>query len=293
MSRPSEQKEFLYTVEDFERIRTILYQHSGIKLNDSKKEMVYTRLGRRLRATGLKTFREYLIRVEQDQGEEWEAFINSLTTNLTAFYREPHHFPILKEYVLGLDKRPLRLWCSASSTGEEPYTMAMTMVEAFGTFNPPVEIIATDIDTNVLSKAEAGVYPLERVEKLPKELLKRFFLKGSGSNTGYVQVRKELRELVSFRRLNLLDEHWSIGGSFDVIFCRNVMIYFDKPTQYKILKRFAPKLEAKGLLFAGHSESLHHAADIFKLRGKTVYELASQNRHSKSGLKLNYQHGSN
>jgi chemotaxis protein methyltransferase CheR len=293
MSRPSEQKEFLYTVEDFERIRTILYRHSGIKLNDSKKEMVYTRLGRRLRATGLKTFREYLILVEQDQGEEWEAFINSLTTNLTAFYREPHHFPILKEYVLGLHKRPLRLWCSASSTGEEPYTMAMTMVEAFGTFTPPVEIIATDIDTNVLSKAEAGVYPLERVEKLPKELLKRFFLKGSGSNTGYVQVRKELRELVSFRRLNLLDEHWSIGGSFDVIFCRNVMIYFDKPTQYKILKRFAPKLEANGLLFAGHSESLHHAADIFKLRGKTVYELASQTRHSKAGIKLNYQHGSN
>jgi chemotaxis protein methyltransferase CheR len=293
MNRPLEQKEFLYTVEDFERIRAILYQHSGIKLNDTKKEMVYTRLGRRLRATGLKTFREYLIQMEQDQGEEWEAFINSLTTNLTAFYREPHHFPILKEYVLSLHKQPLRLWCSAASTGEEPYTIAMTMVEAFGTFNPPVEIIATDIDTHVLSKAEAGIYPLNQVEKLPKELLKRFFLKGSGRNTGYAQVRKELRELVSFRRLNLLDEHWPIDGSFDVIFCRNVMIYFDKPTQYKILKRFAPKLEANGLLFAGHSESLHHAADIFKLRGKTVYELAPQVRYSKAGAKLNYQDGSN
>ncbi|MBL1265122.1 CheR family methyltransferase [Methylomicrobium sp. RS1] len=287
-----EQKEFLYTKEDFERIRTILYQHSGIKLNDSKKEMVYTRLGRRLRATGLKTFKEYLIRVERDQGEEWEAFINSLTTNLTAFYREPHHFPILKEHVLSLSKRPIRLWCSASSTGEEPYTIAMTMVEAFGTFNPPVEIIATDIDTNVLSKAEAGIYPIERVEKLPRETLKRFFLKGSGNNNGYVQVRKELRELVSFRRLNLLDEHWPIGGGFDAIFCRNVMIYFDKPTQYKILKRFAPKLEANGLLFAGHSESLHHAADIFKLRGKTVYELASSVRHSKAALPSSHLHNS-
>jgi chemotaxis protein methyltransferase CheR len=282
MSRHSEQKEFLYTSEDFERIRAILYQHSGIKLNDSKKEMVYTRLGRRLRATGVKTFKEYLIRVEQDQDEEWEAFINSLTTNLTAFFREPHHFPILKEHVLSLHKRPIRLWCSASSTGEEPYTMAMTMVEAFGTFNPPVEIIATDIDTNVLGKAEAGIYPLERVEKLPKESLKRFFLKGSGSNVGYVQVRKELRELVSFRQLNLLDKHWPIDGVFDAIFCRNVMIYFDKSTQYKILKRFVPIMEANGLLFAGHSESLYHAADIFKLRGKTVYELASHVRPSKA-----------
>lgn len=293
MSSLSEQKEFLYTVEDFDKVRVLLYRHCGIKLNDSKKEMVYTRLGRRLRATGLKTFREYLLRVEQDQGEEWEAFINSLTTNLTAFYREPHHFPILKEYALSLHKRPLRLWCSAASTGEEPYTIAMTMVEAFGTFKPPVEIIATDIDTHVLSKAEAGIYPLDRVEKLPPESLKRFFLKGAGSNTGYAQVRKELRELVSFRRLNLLDEHWPIGGSFDAIFCRNVMIYFDKPTQYKILKRFAPKLEANGLLFAGHSESLHHAADIFRLRGKTVYELASQARHSKAGVRPNHPYSTN
>jgi chemotaxis protein methyltransferase CheR len=274
MSRDPEKKEFLFTSSDFERIRTMLYRHSGIKLNDSKKDMVYSRVARRLRATGLKSFQDYLAQVEQDQGEEWEAFINSLTTNLTAFFREPHHFPILKEHVLSLRKRPLRLWCSAASTGEEPYTMAMTMVEAFGTYKPPVEIIATDIDTNVLSKAQAGVYTLDRVEKLPQETLKRFFLKGSGNNEGNVQVRKELRDLISFRQLNLLDDRWPINGPFDVIFCRNVMIYFDKDTQYKILGRFAPMLEAHGLLFAGHSESLHHAADFFKLRGKTVYELA-------------------
>lgn len=291
MSRYIDQKEFLYTAEDFERIRVILYRHSGIKLNDSKKEMVYTRLGRRLRATGMKTFKDYLARVERDQGDEWDAFINSLTTNLTAFYREPHHFPILKEYVTGLQKRRIRLWCSAASTGEEPYTMAMTMVDAFGTFKPPVEIIATDIDTNVLSTAQAGIYPLERVEKLPKETLKRYFLKGSGHNAGYVQVRKELRELISFQKLNLLDERWPIGGTFDVIFCRNVMIYFDKTTQYQILKRFAPMLESSGLLFAGHSESLHHAADIFKLRGKTVYELASHARHSKTAVISGHHHG--
>jgi len=281
MSRDPEQKEFLFTQSEFERIRTLLYQHSGIKLNDSKKDMVYSRLGRRLRATGMKSFQEYLELVEQDEGNEWEAFINSLTTNLTAFFREPHHFPLLKEHVLSLRKKPLRLWCSAASTGEEPYTMAMTMIDAFGSYKPPVEIIATDIDTNVLTKARAGIYSLERVEKLPPETLKRFFLKGTGKNNGFVQVRKELRDLISFRTLNLLDEQWPINGTFDVIFCRNVMIYFDKDTQYKILKRFAPMLESHGLLFAGHSESLHHAADFFKLRGNTIYELAQSERNSR------------
>ncbi len=281
MSRDPDQKEYLFTQAEFEHIRTLLYQHSGIKLNDSKKDMVYSRLGRRLRATGMKSFQEYLELVEQDEGDEWEAFINSLTTNLTAFFREPHHFPLLKEHVLSLRKKPLRLWCSAASTGEEPYTMAMTMIDAFGSYKPPIEIIATDIDTNVLTKARAGIYSLERVEKLPPETLKRFFLKGTGKNNGFVQVRKELRDLISFRTLNLLDEQWPINGTFDVIFCRNVMIYFDKETQYKILKRFAPMLESHGLLFAGHSESLHHAADFFKLRGNTIYELAQSERNSR------------
>jgi chemotaxis protein methyltransferase CheR len=273
MSKDPNNKEFLFTQTEFERIRTLLYQHCGIKLNDSKKVMVYSRLGRRLRATGTTSFEEYLDLIEQDQGEEWEAFINSLTTNLTAFFREPHHFPILKEHVLNLPKKPLRLWCSAASTGEEPYTIAMTMIEAFDSYKPPVEIIATDIDTNVLAIARAGIYSWDRVEKLPTETLKRYFLKGSGKNAGFVQVRDELRDLISFQPLNLLDEQWPIKGGFDAIFCRNVMIYFDKETQYKILKRFKPMLESHGLLFAGHSESFLHAADIFKLIGNTIFEL--------------------
>ena len=279
MNNYPEQKEFLFKPSDFEKIRAMLYQHSGIKLNDSKTDMVYSRLARRLRATGLKSFDDYLMRLEQDKGDEKEAFINSLTTNLTAFFREPHHFSLLMEHVLSLRKSTLRLWCSASSTGEEAYTMAMTMVDAFGSYKPPVEIIATDIDTDVLSKAKAGIYSLERIEKLPQETLKRFFLRGTGKNTHHVKVRKELCDLISFRQLNLLDNHWPIDGQFDVIFCRNVMIYFDKDTQYKILKRFAPMLEPHGLLFAGHSESLHHASDLFKLRGQTVYELAPQIHH--------------
>jgi chemotaxis protein methyltransferase CheR len=289
MSREPEQKEFLFTPSDFERIRTMLYRHSGIKLNDSKKNMVYSRLGRRLRATGLTSFQDYLARVELDQGDEWEAFINSLTTNLTAFFREPHHFPVLKEHVLSLRKRPLRLWCSASSTGEEPYTMAMTMVDAFDSYKPPVKIVATDIDTNVLSKAQAGIYSLDRMEKLPQETLKRFFLKGSGNNAGYVQVRKELRDLISFHPLNLLDTRWPLSETFDAIFCRNVLIYFDKDTQLKILKRFAPMLDTHGLLFVGHSESLHHATDFFRLRGKTIYELAPRVRHSRTEAASSYQ----
>ena len=273
MAKDNEEREFLFRDADFERIRKLLYQHAGISLNDQKQHMVYSRLARRLRATGLRTFQEYLNRVETERGEEWEAFVNALTTNLTAFFREPHHFPMLAEHVRNLKKRSVRLWCSAASTGEEPYTMAMTMVDAFGSYNPPVEIIATDIDTNVLGKAQAGVYPVDRVEKLDRELVKRFFLKGKGRWEGQVKTRRELRELIEFRQLNLLGAQWPVSGKFDAIFCRNVMIYFDKDTQYKILKRFVQLLEPHGLLFAGHSESLYHAADLFKLKSKSVYEL--------------------
>lgn len=152
--------------------------------------------------------------------------------------------------------------------------MAMTLVDAFGTFTPPVSIIASDLDTNVLAKAEAGVYPMERVEKLPITTLKRFFLKGAGANEGLVRVRPELRALIDFKQINLLDNHWPISGPLDAIFCRNVMIYFDKETQLKILERFVPLLKPDGLLFAGHSESFLNAAHLFTLRGKSVYQLA-------------------
>ena len=156
--------------------------------------------------------------------------------------------------------------------------MAMTMVEAFGSFSPPVHILATDVDTNVLAKAQQGVYSMERLEKMPPDKLKRFFLKGSGSHAGSARVRQELRDMITFRQLNLLDDAWPVRGPFDAVFCRNVMIYFDKPTQYNILQKFVPLLARDGLMFAGHSESFHHAADLFKLRGKTVYELADRTR---------------
>jgi chemotaxis protein methyltransferase CheR len=266
-------KEFEFTVRDFERVRSLIYQSAGIALSDSKQEMVYSRLARRLRATGIRTFQQYLDELEGRQGHpEWEAFTNSLTTNLTYFFREEHHFPILAEHARRVGT-PFSVWCAASSTGEEPYSIAMALCEAFNSLTPKVQVIATDIDTNVLTTASNGVYPMERVSKVSPQRIKRFFLRGKGSQEGLVRVRSEVRQLVSFQQLNLLAAKWPMAGSFDAIFCRNVMIYFDKPSQAKVLDRFVPLMKPNGLLFAGHSENFLYVSDAFRLRGETVYEL--------------------
>lgn len=271
--KQQDEREFEFTATDFSRVRKLIYQHAGISLSEAKSDMVYSRIGRRLRTVGYDSFKEYLDNLEgQNDPAEWEAFTNALTTNLTSFFREEHHFPILAEHLSKL-KGPIRIWCSAASTGEEPYTIAMTVCEAFGTMKPPVEIIATDIDTNVLATASRGVYPYERVSKLSNERRRRFFLKGTGAQEGSVRVRNELRDLITFEQLNLLDEQWALKDQFDVIFCRNVMIYFDKPTQSKILSRFVPLMKPHALLFAGHSENFLYVSNAFHLRGKTVYEL--------------------
>ena len=264
---------FEFTPRDFARVRTLIYKQAGISLGESKQEMVYSRLARRLRAKGMNTFEEYLDGLEGGRdSEEWVAFTNALTTNLTSFFREAHHFPILAEHLRNMTA-PLSIWCSASSTGEEPYSIAMTACEAFGTLTPPVSIVATDIDTNVLETAANGVYPIDRIDKMAQDRVKRFFQRGRGERSGMVRVRPELRQLVTFKPLNLLASSWPLSGAFDVIFCRNVMIYFDKPTQSQILARFVPLMKPDGLLFAGHSENFMYASDAFKLRGKTVYEL--------------------
>ena len=270
------EREFSFTEQDFQKVRKLIYQHAGISLSDVKGDMVYSRLARRLRVIGMASFAEYLAHLEHvDDAQEWQAFTNALTTNLTAFFREAHHFPILAEHLQRV-RRPVSIWCSASSTGEEPYSIAITACEAFGTLKPPVEIIATDIDTNVLATAARGVYPLERVERLSDERRRKFFLKGSGSNAGFVKVRDEVRALVRFEPLNLLAGQWPLSGPFDAIFCRNVMIYFDKQTQATILNRFAPLMKPEALLFGGHSENFLYATQAFRLRGKTVYELNRQ-----------------
>lgn len=277
-ARAAGEREFAFTNADFERVRKLIYEHAGISLSPTKQDMVYSRLARRLRETRKNSFGEYLALLERGDKAEWEKFVNSLTTNLTSFFREPHHFPILADHLRKLQgKTAIKIWCSAASTGEEPYSIAMTVVETFNSFNTPVSIVASDLDTNVLATASRGVYAADRVDKLAPEKLHRFFTRNTGGDVSYT-VKPELRRMISFQRLNLLEPSWSVRGPIDVLFCRNVMIYFDKATQYKILSRFAPLMSPDGLLIAGHSESFLHAADLFRSLGKTVYSLAAKPR---------------
>ncbi len=270
-------REFQFTQADFERVRQLIYKHAGISLAPIKQDMVYSRLARRLRALNMSTFDQYLAHLEKGDAAEWETFVNSLTTNLTSFFRESHHFDLLQKQLIGLAHRPIKIWCSAASTGEEPYSLAIAACEAFGSLTPPVQIHASDIDTNVLKTAERGVYPAERVERLSPERLHKFFLRGTGAQAGQVRVRPELQKLITYSRVNLLDAAWpTVKGPIDALFCRNVMIYFDKPTQYQILEKFVPLLHRDGLLYAGHSESFLHAADLFRSLGRTVYERADR-----------------
>lgn len=268
------ERDLVLTDADFSRIRELIYQRAGIVLAEHKREMVYSRLAKRLRHHGMTRFTDYLLRLErQPDAKEWEAFTNALTTNLTAFFREAHHFPLLAEH-LRQKQGPVTIWCSAASTGEEPYSLAMTLLETLGPKAAQAKIVATDIDTDALSRARAGIYPQEQVRKLDEARVKRFFQKGTGQQQGLARVRPEVSELVEFMPLNLLSTQWPIKGPFDAIFCRNIMIYFDKETQAKILKRFAPLMKPDGLLFAGHSENFSYISDAFKLRGQTVYTRA-------------------
>jgi chemotaxis protein methyltransferase CheR len=265
-------REFEFTPHDFERIRKLIYDHAGIALSPVKSDMVYSRLARRMRQCGDASFAQYVQRLETGDLKEWKVFVNSLTTNLTSFFREAHHFEILAGHIAKIrDRGPLRIWCAAASTGEEPYSIAMTVADAYNSFSPPASILASDLDTSVLAHAERGVYGAERIERLPKEKVQRFFQKGTGAKEGHVRVRPELRNLITWKRINLLESNWPGQGALDAIFCRNVMIYFDKPTQYRIIKRMVPLLREDGLFFAGHSESFLHAADLLRPLGKTVY----------------------
>ncbi|MBF7980228.1 MULTISPECIES: protein-glutamate O-methyltransferase CheR [Rahnella] len=260
----------------FRRISELIYQRAGIVLADHKREMVYNRLVRRLRILGLNDFSSYMALLESDSNSpEWQAFINALTTNLTAFFREAHHFPILAEHARSRPNN-YSVWSTAASTGEEPYSIAMTLSEALGPRMANCRIQASDIDTQVLEKATAGVYRLEELRTLSPQQLQKFFLKGTGPHSGLVRVRPELAQMVAFQQLNLLANQWQLNGPFDAIFCRNVMIYFDKETQEKILRRFVPLLKPGGLMFAGHSENFSQISREFYLRGQTVYGLAKE-----------------
>ena len=269
-----EMRDFLLTERDFEKIRALIHKRAGISLGSHKREMVYSRLARRLRTLQLADFSTYLAQLEADErSSEWEYFTNALTTNLTSFFREAHHFPLLAEHAKKIG-RPYSVWCAAASTGEEPYSIAITLAEALG--ERAGTVLATDIDTQVLAKARSGIYTAEQVSRLSQERLKRFFLKGTGARAGSVKVKPELAATVTLEPLNLLAPDWGLREKFDAIFCRNVMIYFDKPTQGQILERFAPLLKPNGLLFAGHSENFSYVTRSFQLRGQTVYELTNK-----------------
>ncbi len=272
-------RDFEFTTADFERIRALIHRRAGISLSDHKRDMAYSRLARRLRSLGLESFRDYLDQLEsRNDAHEWEAFTNALTTNLTAFFREAHHFPILADFVKRR-AQPVSVWCSAASTGEEPYSIAMTLIESLGERGSrEARVLATDLDTQVLAKADAGVYSYDQVKHLTPERLKRFFLKGTGAHAGLVKVRPELRAMIRFEQLNLTDADYGLRQTFDAIFCRNVMIYFDKPTQAQVLARFEPLMKPDGLLFAGHSENFSYVTQAFRLRGQTVYELTRGSR---------------
>ena len=270
-------RELDFTASDFEKVRKLIYDRAGISLAPVKQDMVYSRLARRLRALNMNSFDTYLRHLQDGDEDEWETFVNSLTTNLTAFFREAHHFEILTNQLKKLRHKPARIWCSAASTGEEPYSLAITACKAFDSYTPPVEIFASDIDTNVLATAAKGVYALDRVEHLGEDRLRRFFLRGASKQEGFVRVRPELQKLLSFTQINLLQK-LSVQEPFDALFCRNVMIYFDKPTQYMILEKFAPLLREDDLLYAGHSESFLHAIDLFRSLGRTVYERSDRKK---------------
>ena len=267
----SQGREFTWTSADFSRVQALIYKHAGISLHDGKHAMVYSRLSRRLRETGYESFDDYLTWLEkQGDAREWQEFVNALTTNLTSFFREEHHFHTLTDWLKARGPQPTRIWCCAASTGEEPYSLAMTVAETVG-LNAPVKILASDIDTNVLQTASRAVYDAG-ARGLSPQRLKQFFLRGKGNNAGFIRVKPELTKMVEFRPFNLMQTQWQLGEPFDVVFCRNVMIYFDGPTQRKVLERIHGVMKPKSLLFVGHSENFTESRDIFVLKGKTVYD---------------------
>lgn len=272
MDNDLQNREFAWTESDFSRVQGLIYQRAGISLHNGKHAMVYSRLSRRLRETGHQSFKDYLSFLELHDGPEWQEFVNALTTNLTSFFREQHHFEILASH---LKSKPSnsnwRIWCSAASTGEEPYSIAMTAMESLST-SSKFNLVASDIDSKVLALAERGIYKIDGLKGISEARVQRFFLRGKGLNDGMVRVKSELQNAIQFLSVNLIRDDWPFRDPFNVVFCRNVMIYFDAPTQRKVLERIHRVMIPGGLLFVGHAENFSESRDLFVLKGKTVYE---------------------
>lgn len=265
-------KEFIWVDSDFKRVQKLIYDRAGISLHDGKHAMVYSRLARRLRETGYRSFSDYLTWLETVDPPEWQEFINALTTNLTSFFREHHHFQIFQDYLSSKkNKASWNVWCCAASTGEEPYSILMTALETL-TNSSNFKLVASDIDSNVLATAAMGVYRHENLKGISDYQLHKFFLKGKNSNFGMARIKPEVQRFVKFMIVNLIDHSWPFTELFDVVFCRNVMIYFDNLTQRQVLERIHKVMAPGGLLFVGHSENFNESRDLFLAKGKTVYE---------------------
>lgn len=264
------------TPSEFQQIQSLVYEKAGITLSEQKQSLVVSRLSKRIRQLDLPSFQAYydLVSSGNDQ-EELTQMLDLMSTNKTDFFREPVHFEFLKEKIIPTlsQAKRVRIWSSASSTGEEPYTIAMTLLDSVP--DPRTwdfKILASDLSTRVLDKASRGVYEEERVTNLSDTLIKRHFLRGKGNQAGFVKVKPHVRELVTYRRINLMDEAFPIRTSLDVIFCRNVMIYFDRPTQSRLMAKFYRYLNPGGYLFIGHSESLQWIDHPFAYVAPTIYQ---------------------
>ena len=273
--------------DDFQAFQHLIYAETGIALNESKRCLLSSRLNKRLRALQLEDYLdyyEYLLR--RDHGRcEMQEMINCITTNKTDFLREPHHFQFLTSTIFPQitrraatgGPRRVRIWCAASSHGHEPYSLAMTVRE-YPAFDAAwdVRILASDIDTNVLARAEEGIFDIEDLAPVGEQRTRRYFDRGTGSFAGKVRARRELRDLITFRQINLIDEAWPIRAQFDVIFCRNVMIYFDLPTQRKVVEHLSRHLVPGGHLMLGHSESIQWTPSPLRALGNTVFKLSDE-----------------
>lgn len=260
------------TREDFIRTARMLKERAGIVLGEHKEDMVARSLGLETKNLGVAEVRQYLDFLDHNpRAPEWERFVNTFTINHTAFFRESHHFVSLAEFVKKRNK-PLSVWCAAASTGEEVYTIAMVLQENVSNAEISCSLLASDIDTQALVRAEEGVYSLDRVQPVEESLLRKYFQRGVGKRAGMVRVKPVLRNMVDFRMINLVSsENWPTDQSFDVVFCRNTMIYFEKETQSKLLDKFAQVMKPGALLFVGHSENISHLSKAFRLQGQTVY----------------------
>ena len=268
-------REFEFTTAHFSKVKSDLYEYAGIVLADHKKDMAYNRLVRRLRALSIMSFDDYFLYIDSNP-QEFSEFINALTTNLSGFFRERHHFDFIKSVIvpkiLASKKQSIRVWSAGCSSGEEAYSIAMTLAQEIPNIAQyDIKILATDIDSSVLQAAQLGIYDLDRVSDIGGDILRRFFLKGVGSRVGKVQVIEDLKDAVTFKHLNLIN-HWPMKGQFDFIFCRNVMIYFNRETQQELVQNFYRYLKEDSYLFVGHSEALAHHTSDFSLIGKTIYQ---------------------